>query len=88
MRCSCESATKNDAVYAAQNQLAAGIVEDLSGDRIKMDSRFEATDVTQIERQEIEEQGALGFGGEGDHLALLLFRGLLVDHLQVRGLAA
>jgi hypothetical protein len=53
-----------------------------------VNSRFEAADRAQIERQEIEEQGSLGFCGERDHLALLLFCGLLVNNLQVRGFAA
>ncbi len=39
-------------------------------------------------RKKIEEKGSLSLGGERDHLAFLLFGGLLVDVLQVRGLAA
>src|SRR5450755_2829661 len=79
---------ENDAIHAAQDQLAAGVIEDLSGDGIEMDASLEAADVAQVERQEIEEQGTLGLGGQRDHLALLLGRGFLVDDLQIRGLAA
>src|SRR5579872_1003348 len=39
-------------------------------------------------RQEVEEQRTFGLGGQRDHLALLLVRSFLVDHLQIRGLAA
>ena len=53
-----------------------------------MDSGLEAAHRAKIEREEIEKQRALSFGGQRDHLALLLFRGLLVDHLQIRGFAA
>ena len=53
-----------------------------------MDSSFEPAHRPQIKRQKIKKQRALGLGGEGDHLALLLLRGLLIDELQVRGLAA
>src|SRR5439155_5671178 len=40
------------------------------------------------QRQEVEEQSALGFSGERDHLALLLLGSGLVNVLQVGGLAA
>jgi hypothetical protein len=53
-----------------------------------MDSSLETANVAQIKRQEVEEQGALSFGGKRDHLALLLLRGLLINDLQVRGFAA
>jgi hypothetical protein len=79
---------EDDAVDAAQNEFAAGIVEDLSGDGVEVDAGLEAAHRAEIEREEIEEQGTLGFRGQRDHLALLLVRGFLVDDLQVRGFAA
>src|ERR1700722_12259876 len=79
---------KDDAVDSAQNEFAAGVVEYLAGNGIKMDSRFKAAHRSQIQRQKIEKQSSLGFGGERNHLALLLFRGLLVDDLQIRGFTA
>ena len=79
---------EHDTVDTAQNELAASIVEDLSGNGVEVDSGFEAAHVAQVEGQEVEEEGTLGFRGKGDHLAFLLVRGLLVNDLQVRGLAA
>jgi hypothetical protein len=79
---------EDDAVHAAQDQFAAGVIEDLSGDGVEVNAGLEAAYRAEIERQEVEEQRAFGFGGQRDHLALLLIRGFLVDHLQIRGLAA
>jgi hypothetical protein len=53
-----------------------------------VDARPEAPHRAQIQRQEIEEQGSIGLGGERDHLALLLFGCFLKDELQIRRLAA
>src|SRR5229473_3858806 len=79
---------ENYAVHSSQNQLAAGVIKDLSRNRVQVNPRLEAPHRTQIERQEIEEQGAIGLGGERDHLALLLFGCFLEDELQIRRLAA
>src|SRR6266849_3723639 len=79
---------EHDAVHSSQNQLAAGVVKDLSRNRVEVNARFEAPHRAQIERQEIEEKGAIGLGGERDHLALLLFGCFLEDELQIRRLAA
>src|SRR5258708_6301236 len=79
---------EHDAIHAAQNQLAAGVIKDLPWDRVQVNARLEAPHRTQIQRQEIEEQGSIGLGGERDHLALLLFGCFLEDELQIRRLAA
>src|SRR5581483_1244001 len=79
---------KHDSVHSPQDQFAAGIVKDLAGDGVEMDARLEAAHRTEVQRQKVEEQGALGFGGQRDHFALLLLGGLLVDVLQVGGLPA
>jgi hypothetical protein len=76
------------AVNAAQYELAAGVIEDLSGNGVEMEPRAEAANAAQIQWQEIEEQGAFGFRGQRDHLALLPLAGTLVDKLQIRGFAA
>src|SRR5207245_9900934 len=62
--------------------------ENLAGDGLEVETGPEPAHRSQIERQEVEEQRSLCLGGERDHLALLLFRGFLVDVLQIRGLAA
>jgi hypothetical protein len=52
-----------------------------------VEARLEAADLTERERQEVEEQRALGLGGERDHLPLQIGVGLVVDPLQVGRLA-
>src|SRR5215472_14618917 len=79
---------ENNPIHAAQDELAAGVVEDLSGNGVEVDAGLEAAHRAKIEGQEVEEQRALGLGGERDHLAFLLICSLLIDHLQIRGLAA
>ena len=88
MRCFLRVGDENDAIHAPQNQLAAGVVKNLAGNGVEVNSGLEAAHRTQIQRQEIEEQRTFRLGGQRDHLALLLVRSLLVDHLQIRGLAA
>src|SRR5881275_2914145 len=48
------------AIHPAQDQLAAGVVEHLSGNGIKMKARLKAADGAQVERQKIEEQRSIG----------------------------
>src|SRR5262249_2216844 len=79
---------EHHAVDALQDQLAAGVVEDLAGDGVEVKPRLEAADLTQRQRQEVEEQGALGLGGERDHAPLGVGAGLRVDVLEVCRLAA
>src|SRR5580704_10635246 len=79
---------ENDAVYAAQDQFAAGVVENLAGNGVQVNARLEAADGTQVERQKIKKQSSFRLRGQRDHLALLLLGGLLVDELKIRRLAA
>ena len=53
-----------------------------------MDSRLKSAHGTEIQGKEVKEQGSLGLGRERNHFALLLLGGLLINVLQVRGLAA
>src|SRR4030095_11252399 len=48
---------ENDAIHAAENELTGGIVNDLTGNRIKLELRDKAFDNQRIEREEIEEHG-------------------------------
>ena len=88
MRSICESADEHHAVDALQDQLAAGVVEHLAGHGVEVEARLEAADLAERQRQEVEEQRALGLGRERDHLALRLGVGLVVDVLQVGRLPA
>jgi hypothetical protein len=53
-----------------------------------MEAGAKAAHRAQIERKKIEEKSAIGFGGERNHLSLLIRPGVLVDPLQVGGLSA
>jgi len=77
-----------DPVTAAQDELPAGIVEDLARHGVEVEADLEALDGAHIEGEEVEEQCAVGLRGEADQLAPLVGVGLLEDPLDVRGLAA
>src|SRR5262249_54742022 len=79
---------EDDAVDPLQDQLPAGVVEDLAGDGVEVEAGGEAADGAEVERQEVEEERAVGLGRQRDHLALRLRGGLVVDVLQVGRLAA
>ena len=79
---------EHHAVDALQDQLAAGVVEDLARHRVQVEAGLEAADLTERERKEIEKQSALGLGRKRDHLAARGRVGLAVDVLKVGGLAA
>ena len=53
-----------------------------------MKTRLETTDRSQIEWKEVEEERSVGFGGQRDHLALLLLVGPLEDVLKIGSLPA
>jgi hypothetical protein len=79
---------EHDPVHAAQNQLAAGIIEDLAGNGIKVETRLEAANAADVDREEIEEKGPVSFGREGDHLAARLAQRLIKNPLQIGRLAS
>src|SRR6266705_3004753 len=77
-----------DAVHALEDELAARVVIHLARHGVEVEAGLEAADRPQVHREEVEEQGALGLGGQRDHLAPGVGRHLAVDVLQVRRLAA
>jgi hypothetical protein len=79
---------EHDAVRPLQDHPAGGVVEDLPGNRVELDARLHAPDGAELDGQEVEEEGPVGLGGQGEHLSLVADRQLLVDPLQVRRLAA
>src|SRR6185295_14104386 len=80
---------EHDPVHAAQHQLAGGVINDLAGNRVKLELGLEPFNCNRLDRQEVEEQRAVGAGGQGDQFAFFL-RGLnvFVDLDQIGGLAA
>ena len=79
---------EDDAIATTQDELAAGVVEDLAGHGVEVEAHLEALDRAHVEGQEVEEQGAVRLGGQAHQLAALLRVGLLEDPLDVRGLPA
>src|SRR5262249_18752527 len=62
---------EHNAVYAAQNQLAAGVIKNLAGHGVEMNAGLETTHRAQVQRKKVEEQRSLRLRGERDHFALL-----------------
>src|SRR5512138_114419 len=79
---------EDDTVHALQDQLPAGVVEHLAGDRVEVEAGLEPPDLAEREGQEVAEERALGLGRQGDHLPLRVRVRLRVDVLQVRRLPA
>ena len=75
-------------IGALQHHPAGGVVEHLPGHGVELDPRAHAADRPDLDRQEVEEERAVRLGGEREHLALVLDGQLLVDPLEIRGLAA
>ena len=75
---------ENDAIHTLQNQLATRVVEDLTRHGVQVKPGLEAANFSERQREKVEEQGAIRLGREGDHLALRVGIGALVDVLQVR----
>jgi len=55
---------ENDAVDAAQDELAGGVVNYLTGDGIELEFGDKAFNNQSVEREKVEEQGAIGCGSE------------------------
>src|ERR1019366_8963703 len=70
------------------DELTARVVEDLPGHGVEVEARLEPAHGAEVERQEIEEERAVGLGGERDELALGGRVRPVVDVLEVRRLSA
>src|SRR5690606_34799959 len=79
---------EDDAVGALQHQLAARVVEDLTRHRVDVEAHLEAAHGAEVDRQEVEEERALGLRREADHLAARLLLRLSEDPLEVGRLPA
>src|SRR6267378_1636447 len=53
-----------------------------------MKARLESAHRSQVQWQEVKEEGPVRLRGERNHLALLVLAGMVVDPLQVGGLSA
>ena len=79
---------EDDAVHAFEDELARGIVEDLTGHGVEVEARLEAAHRAEFERHEVEEECAVGLSRKTDQLAFSRGRSRIVDVLQVGRLAA
>jgi hypothetical protein len=79
---------ENDPIGTFEDELAAGLIEDLSRNGIKVKARFEAAHGSQIQRKKIEEERAVGLRGQRHHFALLVLPSVVVNPLEVRGFSA
>ena len=79
---------EDDAVGAFQHELARGVVVDLPRHRVELELRAHAADLAEVEREEVEEEGAVGLRRQRQHLAFVVRRQRVVDELQIRRLAA
>ncbi len=79
---------EHHAVHALEHGLAREAVVDLARDRVEVEAGGEPVHVAEIEGQEVEEQGALVVGGDGEQPAPSVGRQPVVELSQVGGLAA
>jgi len=79
---------KDQAVHTLQNEFSCGVVENLSGDGVELESRLESTDRAHLDGEQIEEQSTVGLGLERHHFAARIRIRLGVDVAQIRRLAA
>ena len=79
---------EDDAVRAAQDALARGLVEDLARGGHELEVDLELADHAGLDGQEVEEVGPVGLGLEADELAPVGAVELIVDVAEVGRLAA
>ena len=78
---------EDHAIRPTKDQLASGVVVNLTRDGVELQGYLHAANRADFERQEIEEDGSITLRGEGDHLAALTTLEVVVDPLQIGGLA-
>src|SRR5205814_10029160 len=76
------------AIDAGQARLAAGVIKYLPGDSIELEFGDKALDSQGVEREKVEEQGAIGCGSERNEVAAILRINPLMDIAEVGGFAA
>ena len=79
---------ENDAIDALEHQLPRRVVDRLAGNGVELETGGEAGQRLGVERKKVEEERAVGIGGQRDQFALLGVGDLLVQRDQIGGLAA
>src|SRR5213082_679780 len=78
---------ENDAIDAAQDELAGGVVNYLTRDGIELEFGDKALDNQSVERKKVEEQSAIGCGGERNEVAAILRINPLMDVTEIGSFA-
>ena len=79
---------EHNAVHALEHELAGSVIDRLPRHGVELKAGGETRQGLGVERQKIEEERAVRIGGQGDQLALLRVRDLLVERDEIRRLAA
>src|SRR2546425_9245606 len=80
-------AHKHDAIGALQHEPSRRVVIDLPRHRVELESRREAGDLPQVDGEKIEEQRAVGLGGQRYHASAPGLGNATVDVVQIRRLS-
>src|SRR6266480_567982 len=79
---------ENHAIDTAQDELAGGVVNDLTGDGVELEFGDKAFNNQSVEGEKVEEQGAIGGGRERNKVAAVLRINPLMNVAEVGGFAA
>ena len=77
---------EDDSICSLQHELASGVVIHLSGDGVDLEFRLHPCHLSQVEGEEVEEEGSVPLGGDAGEVADTGVGCLLVYYLEVRGL--
>jgi len=79
---------EHDAVNTLEDEFARRIVINLSRHGVKVETGLEPANGAEFERHKIEEERAIGFGGEAYELTFRLGGSRVIDILQIRRFTA
>jgi hypothetical protein len=79
---------EDDPVRPLEHELPRRVVIDLSGNGVELQLGAHPADLAEIEGEKVEEERAVGLGGQREHLAAVVRGERVVDELQVRRLSA
>src|SRR6185503_16134033 len=79
---------EHDAIDAAQDELTGGIVNDLTRNGVELKLGDKAFNNQSVEREKVEEQGAVGGSSERNKVATILRVNALMDVTEISGFAA
>src|SRR6185437_2600352 len=78
----------DEAIHTVEHGDAGALVEHLARHGVECEPHAESVNLAQIEWQEVEEEGALALGGDGEQISARGAWGMAVDILQIGRLPA